>query len=40
MCYPHDLMNLPISLKKLVVYSDYKGNILLPKDCVLEKKND
>ena len=35
--YSQDLNNLPVSLKKLKVRKLYKGQILLPKDCVLEK---
>ena len=35
--YSHDLMNLPVSLKKLSVPCYYKGQIVLPKDCVLKK---
>ena len=35
--YSHDLNNLPVSLKKLSVSCYYKGQIVLPKDCVLIK---
>ena len=36
-CYSHDLLNLPNSLKKLLIMKEYKGNINVPSNRVVEK---
>ena len=38
--YDEDLVNLPLSLRELIVQIDYNGRVEIPEGCVIEYKQN